>query len=302
MSEFTITHTYADGTLLDGTTREDGRKGSPVRAALDAQRWKRSFGMWGLLGSPGHPAREWVITQTAQALRALGHTVNVTIDNTPRDMAEAETERAHQAQARSEAIAAKAERRRAEAAGRERAAREVLDHIPPGQPFLTDHHSYASDRARRERAWNNQDRAAELERDATRLQERADIAGKHMQHRYNPITVANRIQRLRADLNKRSLREDYRTDLQNQLAYWTKIRAGQIERGEAVDYTPDMLRRGDWVQLRRNDWYEIERVNKKTVSVRTHHIHATDEWLTSTVPLHRITGHRRPANRATDTQ
>jgi hypothetical protein len=55
---------------------------------------------------------------------------------------------------------AKTERLDAEAKQREDAARTVLDHIPLGQPYLTDHHSYGADRRRRERAFDNMGRSA----------------------------------------------------------------------------------------------------------------------------------------------
>ena len=76
MSALTITHTHADGTLIDGTARR----------ADTAQ-----------------------IDRTAAALRADGFDVDITIDDTYRTTAEVEADKIDRQGARVDALAAKPE-------------------------------------------------------------------------------------------------------------------------------------------------------------------------------------------------
>ncbi|MDQ0376586.1 DUF3560 domain-containing protein [Amycolatopsis thermophila] len=294
----TITHTYADGTLLDGTSREQGRRGEPVRAVLDRHgwRWGRTIGCWYQRNSRDRPADPGRIEATARELRSLGLEVTVEVDNTPRDMAAAEADRAERMEDRAAALQAKASRRANAAAAREAAASRVLDGIPMGQPLLVDHYSYRADRNRRERAFSNLDKALKLSREADHHAERAATAARHMDHRYNPVTVANRIVDLEAKLRRRSLNEEYRAKYENELAYWRGVREQQIAAGEVVEYGPHNVAVDGWVKgWAGSGWFRVVRVNKTTVTLATTRS-AIDEtkWLTNTLPYHRITGYRAP--------
>lgn len=291
-----IEHSYAEGTTLDGTTRADD-----LYSTLRSLGWlyRRSVGNFRLQASQDRPAKRGAIERTATELRRRGFTVDTSIETTPRPVAEAETERAGRAAERGDRLTARATRLTRESAARETAARQVLDHIPPGQPYLVDHHSYRGDRRRRERAFSNQDRAAELAREARATAEAARVAAGHMTARENPETVANRIREISAELRAIGRRRDEHTQrerllnagvladrigqagmtqagldalderrahLTGQLDYWTTLREKQIRAGAATNYGPDDVSVGDLV-LHRHRWYPVVRVNPKSVTL-----------------------------------
>lgn len=128
-----ITHSYAEGTLLDGTTREDARKGTEVHAILNrfAWKWMPSIGMSGQRSSRGQLPRQGRIDATRDALEALGYTVEIHIDTTVRDQAEADADNTARLHERADALDAKAERRASEGQAKQQAADEFFAHIPP---------------------------------------------------------------------------------------------------------------------------------------------------------------------------
>jgi hypothetical protein len=176
-----------------------------------------------------------------------------------------------------------------------------LDNIPPGQPYLVDHSGYAADRRRRERAFTNLDKAAELGRQAEDTQQRAGTARGHMGARHTPETVVNRISALEADLRaidrereqgalhaklasqgvprdripvslhaltpERDTELTDRADyLNEQLQYWSAVRQRQLAEDVATHYQRGDIDRGDLIQ-RRGLWYPVVRVNAKSVSI-----------------------------------
>lgn len=295
-----ITHNYEQGTLLGGTTPADGRKGTDSRAVLDTYLWRYSRGLgWYQRGSRDKPARRERIERTAEALRRLGYEVTVSVDDTPRDMAEAEADRAQRMEDRADAIERKAQRRAQESKEREAKASQTLDGIPLGQPLLIGHHSYAADKRRRERAWANMDKAVQLEREARYHSERAQITRGHMDHRYNWLTVAERVKRLEADLRRferQGSTSPHVEDTRNKLAYWREVRAEQIASGEAPHFTREDVAVGGWVKGWGGDqYYRIVRVNKATVTIATTRSAINpDDWLTSKLEYHRIAGYLTP--------
>ncbi len=68
----TISHTAADGTLVEGTSKGDG-----TNTILKANgfRWFRTLGLWGIAASRDRQPNEYKINRAADALRAAGHTV-----------------------------------------------------------------------------------------------------------------------------------------------------------------------------------------------------------------------------------
>lgn len=294
----TITHTYADGTLLHGTTRANTTKGSPERDVLYTHSWTwfRSLTCWGQRTSRDKPGRRDRIDATADAFRALGYEVTVAIDDTPQDMATAEEQRATQVQTRADAIEAKAARKAAKAAPLESTAREVLDAIPIGQPNILDARGRSSLRTLREKTYARLDKAHALSEAADRDAERAETARAATRRRYNPITVANRIKELESNLNKRNTTAEYQAKWARDLDYWRQVREDQIAEGLVVEYTPDMLAAGGMVKGWVGDrWWLIEKVNRKTVTIRTQRSAIDrDRWLTNKLELHRITGYLTP--------
>ncbi|MCF7547334.1 DUF3560 domain-containing protein [Pseudonocardia sp. WMMC193] len=280
-----IEHTYAEGTCLEGVERADD-----LYRTLRSLGWlaRRSVGDYRLQHSQDRPAKLGAIDRTVQALESAGFSVEVRIDTTARSMAKAETERSVRAEQRADRLTARSDRLATEAAGREEAANRVFDHIPLGQPLLTDHHSYGRDSRRRERARANMARSVELDREAGQTAEAAATAAAHMRHRHNPETVANRIRTLTAELN-RYMREraELPTDTRitdevrarrdaelaereehtrSQLAHWQQVRAEQITNGQATDYRRDDISRGDLIRYQ-SGWYVVVRANAKSVSV-----------------------------------
>ncbi len=194
-----ISHTAAEGTVLDGT-----RRGDDLYSLLRSLGWnyRRSVGDYRLQASQDRPVKHAAITRTAAALQRRGFTVTLHLDTTPRPVVDAETDRADRADERADRLTGRAERLRAQALGREAAADRVLENIPLGQPFLVDHSGYAADRRRRERAWANQERAVALDRDAAATEQAAQVAAAHVAHRHTPETVVNRIAELQANLRR----------------------------------------------------------------------------------------------------
>lgn len=104
----TITHTHAGGTLVEGTSRGDG-----TNTVLKAHRfrWSRSLGCWYLPHSRDEDAQLPTINAAAEALRATGHQVEISIDESvARSGAEIETDSAERAAARAVRYEARAGR------------------------------------------------------------------------------------------------------------------------------------------------------------------------------------------------
>lgn len=82
-------------------------------------------------------------------------------------------------QARIERLQARAEAKRKEAEARYTTAHEAASRIPMGQPILVGHHSEKGDRAYRNRIENNFRKSFELEKEAERLEARAEAAANN---------------------------------------------------------------------------------------------------------------------------
>lgn len=309
----TITHTPAEGTLIEGTAKGDG-----TAAVLKAQgwRWGRSIGAWFVPHSRDKTPKRHVITPTAEALKAAGHAVTVILDGTEPDPAEVEARKVQRESERAEAMAAKAERKRAKAEqahARDERAHEALP--PAGEPIKLGHHSEGRHRRAHERAWRTMGQAVEADREAARAARAADVAARATAARHNPLTVANRIEKFAAEVRalERSMRgrtvwiEDgeggarlevrrpegahlarltaERDGRAADLAYWQGIRDEQIANGEATNYGPETVSKGDAVKIR-GRWHRVARANTKSVSVETGY-----SW-TDRSPWHEVQDHR----------
>lgn len=292
----TITHDYAEGTVLDGTRRSDDLY--PLLRGL-GWLYRRTVGDFVLQASKDRPAKRGPIERTTAALRARGFDVEITIATTPRPVAQTEAELTEAVQVRAGRLAGRAERLHEQADAREAAAARVLDHIPPGQPLLVDHHSYRGDRRRRERAFTNLERSVELTREARTLERAAEVAAARMDLRRSPTTVVTRVRELGADLRRIQRRRDEHTRREELLAagvpadevgspalteqaaarldeeethlrallqHWSEVRAQQVRDGVATDYRRTDLNVGDLV-LFRGDWFPVLRANPTSVSV-----------------------------------
>lgn len=287
----TISHSYAEGTLLEG-----GRKGDGTADILKTHgwRWFPSIRQWGIRSSREKPAKQGQIEGTATALRAAGFEVEVSIDNTVRAMEDSEADRAARMEARADALHAKAAKLEAQSDAHLAAADEIASRFAFGQPILVGHHSEPRARADRAKIERNMDKFCELRGDSRRVASAAASADMHMAHRENPRVVANRITRLEADRRKvqrgldgytRNFRDGrgeiyhvetheaatgaYRerlnaeaAHLDEQLRYWREFLAAD---SSAIDIAA--IRTGDRIKVG-NQWWPVLRVNKTTVTVQ----------------------------------
>src|SRR6266511_1234676 len=179
MATVTITHTRAEGTIVNGTARGDGS--APILKAAGF-RWAPSLGAWIIQQSRDRAAKTWKIDRAADCLRAAGFQVEVQIDEAPRAFAEAEAEREARAEARADRHAARAER----------------DLIPPGQPILVGHHSERGHRAALRRIDGRMRRSIEEDGKAQHHRRAAKVAGQYEQRREALGTTLRRIAKLEA--------------------------------------------------------------------------------------------------------
>ncbi|WP_050997103.1 MULTISPECIES: DUF3560 domain-containing protein [Frankia] len=316
MATITITHTREEGTLVDGSVKGDGTYEILVANGF---RWFRSLDCCSIVYSRGRAAKMHIIQPAAQALRAAGHTVIITIDETPPDFAAAERGRTLDAQDRAQRYDGYARSATSRADSREAAADRVLGGIPPGQPMLVDHYSYAADKRRRERAWSNQDRAAEERDKAQYWQARQRAAERWPTSRTNLDAMLRRVQWIEADMRRtrrRLAENEIRRPfgpIRQTLAWWVAARHGDLEQwaGE-LDYLreqialkeqagekawgPGDFKVGDLV-VYRGEALPVRRVNQKTLTVTRS---LANRETTGTIPYDGgITG-RRPASPADD--
>lgn len=297
MSALTITHTHADGTLIDGTTRGDG---SAEVLKTQRWRWSRNLGSWYVPQSRDRLAKLAQINSTATALRAAGFTVEVDIDDDYRPTARVEADKIARQAARVDALDAKADRKAgtAEAAW---AADEAAHAALPegGEPIKVGHHSERRHRTAIEKSWNALGKAVEAERAAATARGRADAAAKTTDRRYAPVTVARRIEKLTAELRRlersrdgythtlhtnaqtghkyvethAAATGDYRDRVlaeidhtADEIAYWEGVRAHQLAEGTVTAYSREVLAVGDLVRYV-GHFHRVLKVNAKSVTI-----------------------------------
>lgn len=316
MSELTITHTHEAGTLLEGSARGDGVADV---ARAHRLRWGRSIAAWYIPRSRDQWADRRRITALADALTAAGHHVVVTIDDTARATELVEADAAARQAARVDALDRKADRARSAASAQWDRHEAAVERLPAfGEPIKVGHHSEGRHRAALTRAWDTLGRAVGAEDDATEATRRAETAAHTTGARHNPVTVANRIDTLAAELRRaerqidapvydrdgggfRPATDDERAlrakrtarsiaQKRDKLAYWTAVREQQIADGTATNYGPGSVAAGDLVKIR-GAWRRVVRANAKTVTVETDY-----SW-TDRAPWHEVQDHR-PASAA----
>lgn len=195
MSDLSVTHTAAEGTLLDGTSKGDGA--GPILKA-HGWRWFRTVGQWGILRSRDSRADRPKIDRTAAALREQGWTVTVEIDDAARPFAEAEAERRQHQADRIDRLADRNDRKTSAAEASWQQAHELADRMPLGQPIVNDKTRRAYDKIHRA-----QDRAMTDHQAQRHSGNKLAAAQVNASHRDNPQTVANRIDRIQAEIRDR---------------------------------------------------------------------------------------------------
>lgn len=309
----TITHTHAEGTLITGTTKGDG---TAEVLKSTGWRWGRSIATWYLPHTRDRLPSAWKINRTTKALREAGYTVDLEVDTQYRSTAEVEAGKIARQADRVEALEAKADRKGAADDAAWDAARGAFDRLPDnGQPILIGHHSEGRHRNAIAKADNAMRRSIAATADAEDARGRADAAASTTDARYSPVTVANRIKRLGAELRKLE-RQIYKNrydaergyvppteeqkaataqrlapaiaEKRDQIAYWEGVRAAQVESGQATAYSRDNVAVGDQVKIR-GHWSTVARCNPTTVAVKTAY-----SW-TDKSPWYEVQDHRPAA-------
>lgn len=290
----TITHTDEAGTLIEGTAKGDGV--APILKA-HGWRWGRSIGAWYVPHSRDHLPKEHVITSTVAALEAAGYEVATDINRTIRSTAEIEAAKAERQADRVATLDAKAQRTHDAAAQAWARADAAGNALPPmGEPIKIGHHSETRHRNALDRAHRAMGQAVDADANAAEAARRAEAATHTTAARFAPVTVANRIEKLAADIRRteRQIVENWydhekgqfitpteeqlahRAELtapllerlRDQLAFWEQVRNEQVASGRATNYGQHNVKTGDFVKIRGN-WWKVARVNTKSVRVVT---------------------------------
>lgn len=268
----TITHTHAEGTLIEGTDRGDGSRDVLRRHRC---RWSRNLGAWFVPQSRDRNARG--LETMADELRAAGFEVELSVDNERRAVADVQSDRLDRSARRAHGLAERAQSLDAQAAAGAARTRELMDVIPFGQPILVGHHSEKRHRAHIGRIDRSVQRTAETFREAEAARNGAAGAAANVARADSPAYIGNRIAEAEAEL-RRAKRGHRYID-----GSGTKVFASEVERAEeAVRYWHEQMERirgtgrrvftradiskGDAVKIR-HGWGKVERVNPKTVSV-----------------------------------
>ncbi|MGC0418381.1 DUF3560 domain-containing protein [Embleya sp. AB8] len=277
MATITITHTRAEGTLLDGSRKGDG--------VFDIVRhhgfWSsRSLGCLYIRQSRDKEAQTWKINAAAEALRRAGHEVEVRIDeDTRRTFAEAEADRAERADERADRFANRADRATSASNARRAASDRISDGIPMGQPILVGHHSERRARRDIERMHGHMRASIEEGRKAGYWSDRARTAENYTRFRNDPKRTMRRLEERRAELRRQerhlaeanekgwdgARHERLIADLRDEITHWEGIIA-QAEAEGVKFWGPADFVPGDFV-LYSGSWYEVHRVNPKTLSI-----------------------------------
>jgi ParB/RepB/Spo0J family partition protein len=278
MATIEINHTRAEGTILTGS-----RKGDGIFEIV------RNHGFWfsrnvdGLYirRSQDKEADRWRIDNAAEALRAAGHEVTVTIDeDTRRTFAEAEAAREERAEYRVERFSDRAGRAVASADARRATVNQISKRFEFGQPILVGHHSEGRARRDAARIDSNMRKSFEDRDRASYWADRTRASENYAQHRNDPHRTLRRLERLRPDLRAqerhhaqavekgwssvdRSARRIL--DLTEEIAHWEEIVEKAKAEGVKV-WGPDDFAPGDFVRYS-GSWYQVARVNPKTLSI-----------------------------------
>ncbi|MEO6826928.1 MAG: DUF3560 domain-containing protein [Microbacteriaceae bacterium] len=205
-----------------------------------------------------------------------------------RSTAEIEAAKIERQDARVVALAVKADRKGTDAeAVWNRHMHDVARLPEGGEPIKVGHHSESRHRNALTRVDNSARRGIEAAGEANRAAERAAAATHTTGARYNPVTVANRIEKIGADIRRLERRSGgdaydpetgYRPatdaekqarserltpaldELRDKLAYWEAVRAEQIATGQADNHSRATIKKGDRVRIR-GQWREVVRVN-----------------------------------------
>ncbi len=288
----TLTHSPAEGTLLDGTRKGDA-SADTLRSVkhVAVWRWSGNLDRWYIRQSRDRRVRQYQLDATAEALRAAGFEVTVELGEERRPVAEQEADRAGRAEGRVEGLTTKAQRLTAAGEAGWAAARELASHIPMGQPILVGHHSEGRHRRDLAKIDRKEDKALDQLQDGKGAERRAEAAERHQEHRVHGATTMRRLAKLEAELRKLDRGNanlySYQLDgpmteeqvarqaahyqplideLEEKITYWHEYLRGLAEAGIYRVWTRADFTKGDFVRFRYG-WSEVKRVNAKSVTI-----------------------------------
>lgn len=281
MSEITITHTPAEGTLAEGTEKNDGSRPILERYGF---RWGRSIRCFFIRNSRDAAPRLVAIDTAAKELRAHGHTVTVEIDGTVRDTATVKAAKHDRLEDRRAALTEKADKLTAQSAALHSVSDAMVEHLPLGQPVFPGARG-RSHRKLLERSVTTAIRASQVADEARRMPARIEGSRRQEARREQPDVVARRVARLETDLRRLDRRMAgltlYPTANSDLLTeQYEGERAVLIERingdknvleqakadGLFGKYSKANVHKDDRVMIR-GEWRQVVRSNLKTVSV-----------------------------------
>lgn len=278
--DLTIVHDHENGTVLDGDTR----KGDGVLEILTNHRfqWRRNVGIY-IPQSRDKFADLRSITAAAEALRAAGWKVAVEVDDVWRVAADREGARAERVSARVGRLTERAVRRFREGDARHKAARDLSNSMPFGEPIKIGHHSEGRHRRAFEKIEANHQRAYAAWEYAEHLAARAGGAAANEAAKHNPRAIMRRIETMQADRRRflRHLEDAERGEAVGQMRrcsleiekldediHYQRAKLGDMAAtGRFVAWGPDDFAKGDEANIE-GRWCQVARINVKGVSVR----------------------------------
>ena len=292
MAALTITHTHAEGTLLEGSLKGDGvyeivrRHGFAYFPSIKAI---------GIRQSRDQVSKRYQIERAAEALRAAGHDVDVQIDDQPRDREQVLADQADRLDDRREALTRKAGRIQGEANAAYSRADQISQRFEGGQPLIMGHHSTRRALRDREKMHDAMSRSVALQKEADTTAARADAVGNAAAHSERPSVTRRRIETTESELRviARNLKGWTQRFLNNAGAVYAidehqpasgkyreqllarqalleerlRYDRAQLAKAEAdgfVVWGPDNVHKGDLVKYW-GGWKPVEKVNKVTV-------------------------------------
>ncbi|MFJ8385557.1 DUF3560 domain-containing protein [Streptomyces sp. NPDC094438] len=292
-----IKHSRREGTLIEGTSRNDGSK-EVLRTRhyssgyTTLAKWSRNLGCWYLPYSRDKRTSKPMLEALAERLRTAGFEVTVTVDETDRrSFAEAEADRVERAEDRADRFGQYADNATTRSEAAWKRSHEISERFHMGQPILVGHHSERRARRDHERM-DSAMRTSIGERDkAGYWADREKAAAGYEAFRKNPGRTLRRIEKLNADLravekwqrgdsacgytrdignpDTRQELEIRHQELTEEIAYWQDVIKEAEKKGFKV-WGPADFEKGDFVNCG-STWYQVQRVNKKTLTIP--HIH-----------------------------
>lgn len=302
----TISHTAAQGTLVEGTARGDGSS-QVLKTVINshtgrsrAWQWSRNLGKWYVPRSRDARPNMALIEATETALKAAGFDVQTDIDESWRSTAEVEADAVARQERRVQGLDSKARRTAEVAAVAAQRAHDLSARMPLGQPILVDHHSAPAMTRAYEKIARASRTSAETSEIAANAAAKANAAKATTPSRYSAGVIRRRLDRLSADLRRwerardghtrtvfvdgngvkhlettspavgayrdRALEEIRR--LQDQITYW-QAELDNAAAGGAQLWDATTVFVGDRIRFQSTRWAVVARVNAKTVSLES---------------------------------